>query len=260
MSIFKVGRFISTLEEWEKYAPPKSPHHWVDGRSAKEVARVWLAGRATLPSEVSTALAAHSAFGDVLSWKAEPEARLRFDSFPGEPRNSDLLVDVSDAAGSYVLAVEAKADEPYGETVSQAVANGLERRIENPRSNAITRVEELVRSLLPLRSKGLPHVGSLRYQLLTACAGALAEAKRKRSSRAVVLVHEFVTDETNDENHARNAMDLAAFVRRLSSGEVDNVQPGRMYGPYSTPGTPEVGLFLIKVVRQLRSVGIRDPL
>ena len=140
----KSERILTSLEEWQTYAPPKSPHHWVDGRSAKEVARAWLSADGNaLPAEVSEVLTSHSAFGQVLSWKAEPEARLRFDSFPGEPRNSDLAVYATDAIGSYVLAIEAKADEPYGETVSQALANALERRIENARSNGIARAQQL---------------------------------------------------------------------------------------------------------------------
>lgn len=57
-------------------------------------------------------LSGHPRFDDVLSWDAESEATMRFDDFPGEPRNSDLLVIAEDAFGPYVLAVEAKADEP----------------------------------------------------------------------------------------------------------------------------------------------------
>jgi hypothetical protein len=67
-----------------------------------------------MPPEVWAALATHPNFGPVLSWEAEPEARLRFDSFAGEPRNSDLVVHAEDASGPYVLAIEAKADETYG--------------------------------------------------------------------------------------------------------------------------------------------------
>ncbi len=67
-----------------------------------------------MPPEVLAALATHPNFGPVLSWEAVPEARLRFDSFAGEPRNSDLVVHAEDASGPYVLAIEAKADETYG--------------------------------------------------------------------------------------------------------------------------------------------------
>jgi len=208
-----------------------------------------------LPPEVASSLAAHSSFGAVLSWEAEPEAKLRFDRFPGEPRNSDLVVYVIDAIGPYLLAVEAKADEPYGDEVSKTLADALERRLGNPRSNGVARVEQLVLSLFGPRVKGEPRLGELRYQLLTACAGAVSEAKRKGYSRAVMLVHEFVTSETQPGNHKRNNSDLAAFVYRLSRGRTTEVTDGRLVGPFIVPSAAEVELFIGKVVRRLGTSG-----
>src|SRR5687767_13106029 len=108
MPIAKAGFPINSILDWERLAPPKSSHHWVDGRSAKEVARSWLGNGTELPYEVESALASDPRFGPVLSWEAEPEAKLAFDSFAGEPRNSDLLVLARDACGPYIIAVEAK--------------------------------------------------------------------------------------------------------------------------------------------------------
>lgn len=89
-----------------------------------EIARAWLGnGDVSFPQEVAAILSAHAEFGAVLSWQAEPEARLHFDNFPGEPRNSDLLVVAEDNFAPYLLAVEGKADEPYGETVGKALVN-----------------------------------------------------------------------------------------------------------------------------------------
>lgn len=253
MPIAKKNRSISSLEEWFELAPPKSKDHWVDGRSAKEAARAWLAGGDALPSEVAAALASHPSFGEVLNWDAEPEARLRFDEFAGEPRNADLLVLTTDALGPYVVAVEAKADEVYGESVEKTLAAAHRRRRATERSNGVTRVESLLR-LLPTVAPGveLPKVGSLRYQLLTACAGAVAEARRRRCARAVMLVHEFVTPATKPENHARNAADLAAFISRLSGAPLDSVVDGQLYGPFELPLAEEVSLFVGKVAHNLR--------
>ncbi|MEF8724306.1 MULTISPECIES: hypothetical protein [Candidatus Accumulibacter] len=256
MPIAKRGHVIASLTDWETYGNPKASYHWIDGRSAKEVARAWLVGGGTaLPPEVASCLAAHSRFGAVLSWEAEPEAKLRFDNFPGEPRNSDLAVYVTDAIGPYLLAVEAKADEPYGDTVSKTLADALERRLENPRSNGVARVEQLARSLFSPRVKGEPRLGDLRYQLLTACAGAVSEARRKGYSRAVMLVHEFVTSETQPGNHKRNSSDLSAFVYRLSGGGTTEVADDRLVGPFIVPGAAEVELFIGKVVRRLGTSG-----
>ncbi len=70
-------------------------------------------------------------FGRPIEWEAEPEARLRFDTFAGEPRNSDPLVVARDAHSPYIIAIEAKADETFGETVGKARANAEKRREAN---------------------------------------------------------------------------------------------------------------------------------
>jgi hypothetical protein len=104
----------TSLADWRRLAPPKAAHHWAEGRSAVEVAKAWTeGGGTTLPEEVRVALESDSNFGAIEAWSAEPEALLRFDSFPGEPRNTDLLVSINDAYGRYIVAVEAKADESY---------------------------------------------------------------------------------------------------------------------------------------------------
>jgi hypothetical protein len=38
----KVGNKITNVDEWVTYAPPaQGKRHWVDGRSAKELAKAW---------------------------------------------------------------------------------------------------------------------------------------------------------------------------------------------------------------------------
>ncbi len=260
MPISKDGMALNSLSDGEQHAGPKRPNQWVDGRSAKEAARAWLEGDGkALPAEVASVLAAHKAFGPVLSWHAEPEAKLQFDSFAGEPRNSDLVVHVQDSHGPYLIALEAKADEPFGETLIETLADAVERHVANTRSNGVFRALQLTGSLLGPRQASDPLVKDLRYQLLTACAGALCEAERRGVSRALMLIHEFVTDKTTDGNHNRNAEDLNAFVSRVSHGTVATVHAGEICGPFTVPGKPLVSkpvhLFIGKVCRNLRSAG-----
>ncbi len=253
MPIAKKGNVISTLGEWHRHAPPKLPIHWAENRSAMEVARAWLEGNAVrFPPEVTAALEDHPNFGSVLSWDAEPEAKLKFDSFKGETRNSDLVVVANDSFGQYVLAVEAKADEEYDKTVAATFAAALERRIENPRSKGVARIERLVSALLRPRIRGGPKAAELRYQLLTACAGAVAEAVRRKASRAVMLVHEFITPETLDTNHERNAVDLQRFLSRVTGTAHERVIDGQLYGPFAFAAFDGVQLFIGKVTRNLR--------
>jgi hypothetical protein len=223
-----------------------------------EVARAWVAGEGNLmPEEVSRLLRTHPDFGEVLSWSGEPEAKLPFDAFPGEPRNTDIAVIAEDRHGKYVLAIEAKADEPFAETVADTLAQALERKLLNVRSNGIARVEQLTTAILGPRQSGEPQIGQLRYQLLTATAGALCEAQRRGFERAVLLVHEFVTVKTSDEKHRMNTQDLQRFLTRLAHGKFVPSLSSSLAGPFLVPGSPllktAVRLYVGKVTRNLRN-------
>lgn len=257
MTIAKDGRPILDLDDWGKRAGPKSKDHWRKDRSAMEAARSWLAvAGPALPVEVQAVLDTHPAFGVVESWDAEPEARLPFDDFRGEPRNADLAVYARDQYGEFVLAVEAKADEPFSETVADALGAAVERKVKNPQSNGVARVEKLATALLGPRRTKEPLLGTLRYQLLTATAGALRAGEARGPGRVVVLVQEFVTRCTADAKHEANASDLDRFVARLSHGAVTRVEPGSLYGPFAVPGAPlfsaAPSLFIGKAVCNLR--------
>jgi hypothetical protein len=92
---------------------------------------------------------------------------------------------------------------------------------------------------------------------MTACAGVLCEAERRRSTRAVLLVHEFVTDRTDDRKHDENGRDLDLFLARLSHRTRAIVSAGTLYGPFSVPGlplvSPEIRLYVGKAIRDLRA-------
>ena len=258
MTIAKSGELIKTIEDWHRLAPPKSEKQWVDGRSAKETARAWLQwGADNLPSEVEDLLSRHGDFGPVIQWTAEPEARLRFDEFRGEPRNSDLAVHAEDSRGKFLIAVEAKADEPFAEKVSDALSKALERYATNAQSKGIVRIQQLARALFVQRESGQSSLRDLRYQLLTASAGALCEAERHGYSRSLLLIQEFVTDKTLDRKHARNSKDLARFINRLSRGEYSSLNSGEIVGPVRVPGYPlvsaNVDFYVGKISRNIRT-------
>ena len=79
----------------------------------------------------------------------------------------------------------------------------MRRIATDQRTGAIARIEALSAALLPPWREGLPRLGDLRYELLTGIAGTLAWAREIAASRAVI-VHEFITDQTRDADHARN--------------------------------------------------------
>ena len=248
---------LRSLADWKEHASPKSAGQWKEGRSALETARAWLAAKSPdLPPEVEALLASHPDFGPLEAWEAEPEAQVPFDGFSG-PANLDLLLRARDRMGAFVVAVEGKADESFGATLGATFSAALERKLSSPNSKGVARIQQLAQALLHPRSgRGLPRVGDLRYQLLTASAAALAEAERLGVGRAVVVVHEFRTDLTSEKKLARNQRDLVRFLRRISQGEVTECETGRLYGPIRVPGGSLLGtvtaLYVGKAVREMR--------
>lgn len=256
MTLHKGETPIRTLADWKSLAPPKSEGQWKPDRSAMEVARAWLGVPGVMPREVLAVLESHSDFGPPVTWAAEPEAKLRFDSFAGEPRNTDLAVEVEDRHGRYLLAVEAKADEPFANTIAGTLAAALKRKLKNPRSNGVTRIEQLTAAILGEREPAEPDIAKLRYQLLTASAGALCEAQRRECNRAILLIQKFVTSRSLDEKHRRNDQDLQQFLRRLAHEDLVVKGSDFLYGPFVVPGQPllkvNVQFYVGQVTHDLR--------
>ena len=261
MRLEKDGIAITCLKDWQRLAPPKSPDQWVEGRSAYEVANAWCGATGPAVPECLRALFETADLIRGLEVElAVPEHRIRFDDHGGEPRNADLAL-VGHAAGLRVaVTVEAKADEPFGASVAQTMAAALERLLQNPQSRGVRRVEDLVRALLTHHATGLPPVGELRYQLLTAAAGTLAYAIAEGADTAVLVVHEFLTDKTKDHLHDRNAEDYRAFLRRLGGEDQLDAKQCSLAGPFLVPGAPVFQnappLLVGKVSTNRRALGI----
>ena len=87
MKITKNGHTINSVRDWFRIAPPKKPEHWVDGRSAKELAKAWFPadGTISIPPELSALLESSDVLGKAVKLSAgEPEVVVRFDSFRGD--------------------------------------------------------------------------------------------------------------------------------------------------------------------------------
>jgi hypothetical protein len=253
------GTQIRTIDDWFKLAPPKRGNfHWKDGRSAKECARAWCpdTGDVCCPSELTELLNSHPDIKGATIVSAIPEYLTSFDRL-GEPRNSDMVAIAHHCGGNLAISIEAKADEAFDESVMKVLHRAVRRICLDMDSNGVLRVQQLAKSLLPPRSGGLVTLGDIRYQLLTAVAGALSYAKDVNASRAVFLVHEFKTDSTNDQKHFSNQVDLNKFVARLTGGMISELKSGVLEGPILVPGAPlfpqPIPLYLGKASRDLRN-------
>lgn len=250
------GQAITSVDEWLQYAPPKqNDRHWRDGRSAMALAKACLGnGVSELPVELRDLLRPLGVTSG--EFEGTPEARIPIDNLAGEPANVDLAVLLPSDAGVTALAVEAKADEPFGRTVGAVLRAGAERIAADEATNSVTRVQGLTALLLPPWREGLPHLGELRYQLLTGTAAAVGLAREHGACRAVFVVYELINKRhTTEPRQKRNRCDLDAFVKRLSDGAVEEVPRGELVGPFRIDGGEVVEVWLGKVRRELVDEG-----
>ena len=155
-------------------------------------------------------------------WETSAERKTYFDAVPGGPRNHDLLVVAHTQAEKVVVAVEGKADEPFDLPVSAWLA---QREKQSAASGARARLDGLSQSFFGSTLDSDPALGEIRYQLLSMLAGALADAKDASAERAVVLIHEFVTDETQDHKQHRTPL----TSKRSSPGSRERRQPAQRH-------------------------------
>ena len=215
------GLEIASLDAWHRLGKPAAEHHWKPGRSAYELAADWIERDAI--AHVQRLLAA-GGLVDTELISAIAEKQTRFDDNPRGPRNHDLLVRARHAGDPLVIAVEGKADEPFDKPLWKWRHDAVRR---NPSSGAGKRVDGLTTLFFATTidsDRSWPPIACLGYQLLSALAGTLADAREDKATRAVLMVQEFVTHETADDKHAVNAEVLDAFVARLGAEP-----PNRMY-------------------------------
>lgn len=213
------GEEITSLDEWGRLGKPAADSHWKPGSSAYELAAQWIERDAE--QRVTELLSLRRELAGVELLEGIAEKQTRFDDIQRGPRNHDLLVRAMTTAGPLVVAVEGKADEAFDHPLWRWRQRALRR---SPHSEAPRRVDRLTALFFGTtidKDLGHPPLGCLGYQLLSALAGSLADAREAGATHAVLLVHEFVTSETDDSKHAANAHALEDFVIRLAGGAID---------------------------------------
>ena len=242
------GETIHALEDWFRLAPPSGGlRQWKDGRSAKEFARRWLNG---YPSEIREALDSHPHLEGFEPDLVEPEYETRLDEFP-RARNHDAVVQGKANDRDVLVCIEAKADEKFDDLISERLDSAFDG------GDFPERARRLTLGLFG-QDQSDSSIANHRYQMVQACAATVIEAASRGVRTAVFLVHEFVTDETQDNLHQRNSEDLDQFLATLSKGEHSFITPNRALGPFSIPGYGDVPptdlLFLGKATAFLRTI------
>ena len=229
----RIIKDIYTVDDWFRLAPPAGgAKHWVDSRSAKELAKAWCnrASGPAVPIELQELLSTHPDIDGAAILEAIPEHKVKFDKIRGEPRNTDLVCIAERANQRIAISLEAKSDETFGDLVSDVVKTPLSSRSGRPK-----RVEKLCLALFGCQPIDLPRIRELRYQLLYGVAASLAYAGQVNASRALFVVHEFVKQGTDTE---RNERDLNNFLNLLSPGATPLGR--RLRGPVRVPGNEHI--------------------
>lgn len=247
---FDKNKIINSINEWKDICPPEGGEkQWKDGRSAKELAKEWIKNKGKY---LETLLDSYEEFKGINFTMASPEYESKFDDYRGKGRQHDLLVLAEDKKGEVLISIEAKADEPFGKIIKDHYLNSIVDRINGVSTKAPDRIENLLSNIFG-KNIGIA-VFNLRYQLLYAIAGTIAEAKRRNIKRAIFVVNTFCSQDNknfNHDKHLRNMNDLDQFIRYLSNNSIDNISNNAIIGPFNTMDnkylSSKIDLYILKI-------------
>ena len=200
---------ITNENEWFLLAPPKGKEkQWKDGFSAKELAKFVISDNKRFTQLIKNIVKGITKKVPE-KFLGEPEA---ITSLPGKGlgRNHDLLL----CSDNLVIGIEAKVNEPYGESIGSEYTN------PETTLNKKQRIEDLWHMILPNMSLEELKNSKLRYQLFTATAGTLLEAHNRGIKKCILLVLSF-RYEDEDSNH-QNEESFFDFVETICNGKDNN--------------------------------------
>lgn len=180
------------------------------------------------------------------------ERESHFDSFGG-PRNHDLVAYGDLPNGEKVIVcVEAKAGEDLDRTVERYSKQAQAKRTRGETTNAPERLAALLNRYVPYDPTE-DRVRLMRYQFLSALAGTETEAAAVGADHAVLMVHDFITDQRCEDKTAEHAADWHRFCTTV----FDRAPPEPRYLPWCfevrAPMTMTARLYLAWAVTDLRT-------
>lgn len=233
----ELGREITNLTTWFKFAPPKAGKaHWKDYRSARELARCWCReGLPRCPSEMLELLNYRAQTRSLTVEQVVAEMEIDLDRFPGGRRNADLAFWGCLPSGKKVVAtVEAKADECFDVSLNKQLMDAA----KTPKSNIAERVNQLTLGILDRVPEGDDL--KLPYQLFTALAATARLAKLKKAKLGVLIIHEFISLTLDFDKLIDNANSYKTFVHAIPGWETQSCKAGRLMTPLRLHGSESV--------------------
>lgn len=212
----KNGTVVTDIESWEDaFKEVDEAKHWKEGRSAKSLAQYF-----SLPNiDQSNGIKLIKEYVDICGFKnfepirARIEHESRFDAFRGKGRMHDMVIWGNEGKRHLVICIEAKVDEPFGSSVSEAYRESEKYVKKNPRSKRSQRIKDLCEKYYKIDVNDIISYTHIRYQLLHYLAGAITEAK---SCNDVVFmpIMVFKTNKYNKEND--NKKDYEDFIKSMN--------------------------------------------
>lgn len=204
---------INNIGEWEEkfFKATQKEKHWKKGRSAYSLADFVMNnnGEIKIVDIVSKAIGKK-----VVLERATPEWEIRFDGF-GHGREHDLGIwgKVEGTNETIFIGLEAKVDEPFGATVSDAYIIAKTKELNGISTNAPKRVEELLKR--NFKEVAIEHF-SLRYQLLYATVGTVSE----KADISILLVLVFKTNLYDELIGIDNYKDYIKFLKAVKAEKI----------------------------------------
>ncbi len=221
----KLHTATRSIHDWRmRLGDPEK--HWKKGASAMETAVSWeLAAKSAsgLPEPIAS-LFAHSEFGEgeLLLGVAEHKVPLEG---TGGASQCDVWALVRTAVGTVSLAVEAKAQESFGEgneTLADWLNSGTSK---GSKANRTIRKCHLL-ECLPAGIDGA--YDAIPYQILQRCAASVIEARRFGLQNAAFVVQAFLSPSKSFEMFERfcQALGIPATRDRMSFAQVGEIKLG----------------------------------
>jgi hypothetical protein len=241
---------IASHADWRERLERKNRQQ---GTSAPTLAAAWSG-----PVEVLGALRRLPQFADLVLEQIIVERESHFDPYGG-PRNHDLVARGQLPDGSrVVVCVEAKAGEDLGQTVEQYARAAQAKRERGESTNAPERLRDLLAKYVPHHAATEERVGRVRYQLLSALAGTEAEATEAGAEHAVLVIHEFRTDQRSEDKTSALVADLQRFVTAVFDSELPGPQPMPWCVEVPAPSSMTARLYVAWAVTDLRTATLES--
>ncbi|MBA3736704.1 MAG: hypothetical protein H0W90_16200 [Actinobacteria bacterium] len=241
-------REIRSIEDWRIHAKPSpGDAEWSNGGAEFETAHAWLrSGRPSLPEEIHALLATREETCNFRPFYAIPGLLTRLDEFPGEDCAHQLVI-VGEAGRRTLIGLEATVDDCFAvRTIASRLADAA--AFDENFAEPLGRLVEAIFGSAALRDGNIVEpYASLSYELVSALAGTLIEARRRWAEQALLVIHEFRPASTesfgvagmNTDPTAAQGEAFNSFVHALV-GAPSHVRPNELLGPMNVPGSLSV--------------------